>query len=160
MARVHRWMEEGGDGLRDPFLLGVRLLWGGQFALTGFGKLTHLADATAYFASLGIPAPAQQAVLAGATELAGGTLLMAGLASRFAALPLAITMIVALGTAHRGAVLGFASDPEAALTALPATFLLAALTVLFVGAGRWSVDYWLSSTERALPVRARGEVRS
>lgn len=58
-----------------------------------------LAKVTNYFTELGLPAPAVQATLASTTEFVCGSLLLAGLATRFAAVPLMITMTVALRTA-------------------------------------------------------------
>ena len=40
--------------LQAPFLLAIRLYWGGNFVLTGWGKLTNLPKITDYFASLGL----------------------------------------------------------------------------------------------------------
>ena len=77
----------------------ARLTVGLVFFQSGWGKLQNLAQVTDYFTELGLPAPAFQATLVSATELACGALLLAGWATRFAAVPLMMTMIVALGTA-------------------------------------------------------------
>jgi putative oxidoreductase len=55
------------------------------------------------FASMGLPLPMVSAVLATGAEFFGGLLLILGLFTRVAAVPLAITMLVAGLTAHRGA---------------------------------------------------------
>ncbi len=81
-------------------LLVARLTVGLEFIGTGWGKVHNLAKVTGYFTELGIPAPAFNATFASATELVCGTLLFVGLASRFAACPLIVTMLVALATAH------------------------------------------------------------
>ncbi|MGH7337944.1 MAG: DoxX family protein, partial [Myxococcota bacterium] len=52
-----------------------------------------------FFRSLGIPVPELQAPFVAAVELSCGTLLIVGLATRFAAVPLVITMMVAIRTA-------------------------------------------------------------
>lgn len=49
---------------------------------------------------LGMPLPELMAFLAGWTEFAGGWLLLIGLGTRFIAIPLAITMVVAALTVH------------------------------------------------------------
>jgi len=57
---------------------------------------------TAFFQSLGIPAPGLNAVVVGYTELIGGALLVVGLGTRLATLPLIVSMIVAILTAKLG----------------------------------------------------------
>src|SRR5262245_28971555 len=75
---------------QDAFLLLIRLYWGWQLAGAGWSKLTNVAAAARFFAEIGIPLPTASAVLSGTGELAGGLLLLAGLASRAAALVLAV----------------------------------------------------------------------
>ena len=65
----------------------------------GLGKLQHLDRVVEFFRSLGIPAPELQAPFVACVELFGGALLVAGLATRFVAVPLAATMLVAIATA-------------------------------------------------------------
>lgn len=77
----------------------ARLTVGLVFFQSGWGKLHALEQVTSYFAELGIPAPAAQALLASMTEFVCGGLLLLGLATRFAAVPLIITMAVAIRTA-------------------------------------------------------------
>ena len=61
--------------------------------------------------------------------------LLAGFATRLAAIPLAITMIVAAFLVH-------AADPFARQE--PALqYLLVYLILLFAGSGKYSIDYWL-----------------
>src|SRR5208283_3630374 len=78
--------------------LGVGLL----FLSTGWGKVHSIAKVTAFFESLGIPAPGFNAVLVGYTELIGGALLVLGLATRLATVPLIVSMVVAILTAKIG----------------------------------------------------------
>jgi putative oxidoreductase len=66
---------------------------------TGWEATHHLADVSEFFAQLQIPLPAVSAALAGYAELVCGALLVVGLASRLATVPLLICMIVALVTA-------------------------------------------------------------
>jgi putative oxidoreductase len=77
----------------------ARLTVGLVFFQSGWGKLNNLEQVIEFFTSLGLPAPAFQAVLASSAELVCGGLLLAGLATRLAVVPLVITMIVAIGTA-------------------------------------------------------------
>ncbi|TMA33582.1 MAG: DoxX family protein [Deltaproteobacteria bacterium] len=84
----------------------ARVSVGLVFVSTGSGKLEHLDRVIEFFRSLGIPAPELQAPFVAGTELVGGTLLILGLATRFAAVPLAITMIAAIRTALWGELEG------------------------------------------------------
>ena len=80
----------------------ARLTIGLVFIGTGWGKLHSLDDVTQFFASLHIPAPGFNARLAASTEFFGGILILIGLGTRLAALPVAFTMVIAILTAKRG----------------------------------------------------------
>jgi putative oxidoreductase len=126
--------------LQSPLLLVIRLYWGWQFAQTGWGKLTHLERTAGFFASLDLPAPKLNAILAGATECLGGILLALGLLARPASVPLVFCMLVAYWTADHDAVIALPSDPDKFVTATPFLFLFASLLVLAFGPGRLSLD--------------------
>src|SRR3954463_1108927 len=79
----------------------ARLTLGVVFIGTGWGKLHSLDKVTGFFTELGIPAPGFNAVLAATAEFVCGSLLLIGLLSRLAAIPLIVTMIVAILTAKR-----------------------------------------------------------
>ena len=80
--------------------LALRIYLGPIFILAGMNKLSNAANVANYFEFLGIPAPELMVYVAGLTEFVGGILLLAGLAVRWIALPLIVTMIVAAATAH------------------------------------------------------------
>jgi putative oxidoreductase len=82
-------------------LLG-RLAVGLLFVSTGWGKVHDIPKVTHFFDTLGIPAPGLNAVVVSYTELIGGSLLVVGLVTRLAAIPLIVSMIVAILTAKRG----------------------------------------------------------
>jgi putative oxidoreductase len=84
-------------GWLPPLL--ARVSVGLVFVSTGWGKLQNLDRVIEFFRSLGIPAPEYQAPFVAATELSCGLLLVLGLATRFAAVPLVVTMIVAIRAA-------------------------------------------------------------
>lgn len=114
----------------------VRLTLGVVFIGTGWGKLHTLPQVTEFFASLNIPAPAFQARLAASTEFFGGILVLVGLATRLASLPLAFTMLVAIVTAKRADIDGFG-----ALLGLEEwSYLVMFLWLAFAGAGALSLD--------------------
>jgi putative oxidoreductase len=131
--------------LQSPLLLVIRFYWGWEFFLTGKGKLMNLDRTTEFFASIDIPLPKLNAILAASTECFGGLLLMAGLMSRLSALPLAFTMIVAYATTEQEALgkLFKEGDAEEFLKAAPFLFMLAALIVLAFGPGKIALDTFM-----------------
>lgn len=80
--------------------LALRIYLAPVFILAGSNKLAHAEYLGPYFESLGIPAPELMVYVAGLTELLGGIALVAGLAVRWFALPMMVTMAVAAATAH------------------------------------------------------------
>jgi putative oxidoreductase len=127
--------------LQSPLLLAVRLYWGWQFALSGWGKLHRLGEMNAYFATLNLPAPAFTAAFTSGLEFVGGVLLIVGLGSRFIGLLLTGAMSVAYLTAQRPELLSLFSDPVKFYNADPFTFLFAASLVLVFGPGQFSLDF-------------------
>jgi len=87
----------------------ARLCVGLVFFNSGWGKLHGLKDVIEYFRSLGIPAPEIQAPFAAGTEFICGLLLLLGLFTRVASVPLIITMIVAILTAKKDDIEGISS---------------------------------------------------
>ena len=114
----------------------ARLTVGLVFIGTGWGKLHSLGDVTDFFASLQIPAPGFNARLAASTEFVGGILVLLGLGTRLASLPLAFTMVIAILTAKRGDITG--------LTTLVGfeewSYLVFFIWLALVGAGPLSID--------------------
>src|SRR3954462_7787610 len=114
----------------------ARLTVGLVFTGTGWGKLHSLGDVTDFFASLHIPAPGFNATLAASTEFFGGILVLVGLGTRLASLPLAFTMVVAILTAKRADITG--------VTALVGfeewSYLVFFLWLAVAGAGPLSLD--------------------
>lgn len=109
------------------------------------------------FAKIGIPMPELMGPFVGAIELLCSALLLAGLATRLAALPLTVNMAVALFTTKLPILLGesfwgfqlrkldrygFLSMAHEARTDW--AMLLGALFLLLIGPGPWSVDAMLA----------------
>jgi putative oxidoreductase len=117
-------------------LLVARLTVGVLFVSTGWGKVHNLAKVTEFFTELGIPMPGFNAALASYTELVGGLLLVLGLASRLAALPLVITMVVAIATAKKDEVHGL---PDL-FGLVEWTYLVILLVVFALGPGKIALD--------------------
>jgi len=130
-----------GNSLQSPLLLFVRLYWGWQFVVDGWGKLHNLPKVIEYFGSLGLPAPGPTAYFVSILELVGGVLLALGLGGRFIALLLTANMTVAYITGDREALLSIFSDPDKFSAAAPFTYLMASLVILIFGPGRYSLDY-------------------
>jgi putative oxidoreductase len=132
-----------GSFLQSPFLLIIRLYWGYQFCITGWGKLTHLSNVAEYFAQLGLPLPKFQAIFVGCTECFGGVLLLVGFCSRLVAAPLACTMIVAYLVSEQEALHKLWDDQDPFFAAKPFTFLMASLIIFIFGPGAFSLDRWI-----------------
>lgn len=131
-------------GWLPPLL--ARLVIGLVFVKTGWGKLHHLDTVVEYFRSLGIPRPELQAPFAATMEFACGLLVLVGLFTRLAAVPLIVIMIVALKTAFGDqlAKAGGGLDTLNELFGL-AEFLYVTLLVwlALAGAGAVSLDRML-----------------
>jgi putative oxidoreductase len=133
--------------LDTPFLLVVRIIWGWQFTIDGWGKLHNLGRVTGFFSTLPLPFPGASAVLVSAMEFVGGLLLIAGLGTRVVGLLLAANMMMAYFAVSedRTAFLTiFSNDPSTFVKADPFPFLCAAVVALVFGAGTVSLDYLLA----------------
>jgi putative oxidoreductase len=131
----------------------TRLTLGYVFIESGWGKLHSLPKVIAYFGELGIPAPQLQAPLAATAELVCGILLLVGLATRVASLPLVVTMIVAILTARRAELNGI-SDLFGFIEYL---YIVLCLWLCAHGAGPISLDAVFArrlDAEESVPARA------
>jgi putative oxidoreductase len=129
----------------DAWALVGRVLVGWLFFINAWPRLTGGTGGFAkYLASLGVPAPELMAWASTLVELVGGAALILGVATRYAALALAIYTVLTIVLAHR-----YWEYPAAAQMAQYFNFLknlaiTGGLILLFVtGAGRFSVDGWL-----------------
>lgn len=127
-------------------LLG-RVTVGWLFAVAGWGKVHHLGDVTKYFVELGIPAPGLNAAVVGYSELICGALLLVGVLSRLATVPLMVSMVVALLTAKRAELHGL-SDLFAQVET---TYLVILVAIAVHGPGVVSLDHL--ARERLAPER-------
>jgi putative oxidoreductase len=133
----------------------ARLTVGYAFVESGWGKVHNLETVTLYFTELGIPAPAFQATFVSFVELICGSLVLVGLGTRLAAVPLIGTMVVALITAKASEIAGF-SDLIGTIEFCYAVLLV---WLALAGAGAVSVDHLIArrasapaSASSALPV--------
>lgn len=115
----------------------VRLLVGLiVFLPEGIQKLTN-ADAlgAGRFAKIGIPFPEIMGPFVGVVEIACGSLIIIGLFTRLAAVPLIIIMTVALVSTKRTGFWTTMHESSADLT-----MLFGCVYLLIVGVGKWSLD--------------------
>jgi putative oxidoreductase len=121
------------SGSMDLGLLILRAVSGLALALAhGIGKVPPSERFVATVTRMGFPAPEAMAWLAGLAELGGGLLLAVGLLTRPTALVVAIHFVLVVVVASAGDT--FLERERAVL------FLMAAVTLLFTGPGRYSVD--------------------
>jgi len=116
-------------------LLG-RLCVGLLFMSTGWGKVHSLDKVTRFFDTLGIPAPALNAVVVGYSELVCGTLLVLGLFTRLSTLPLIVSMVVAILTAKLPDIHGLFD----LVGADEFTYLCVLMMLALIGPGKLSLD--------------------
>lgn len=119
--------------LLDIGLLLLRVSVAGMMLFChGWGKLVNFADKSSTFPDpLGIGSPLSMALAVGAEVFCAAAVIV-GFATRFAAVPLVITMLVAAFIVH-------ADDPWRTKE-FPLMYLLPFLALIFTGAGRFSVD--------------------
>jgi len=119
----------------------IRLMVGAVFVSEGTQKFLFPAEAGAgRFEKIGIPSPEVVAPLVGGCEIACGTLVLLGLATRLAAVPLVIIMLTAIASTKIPILLdqGFWKMAHEARTDW--SMLLGSVFLLLVGGGQWSVD--------------------
>jgi putative oxidoreductase len=118
------------------WLLAARIGVGGEFFLSGKGKLGRLGEFVAYFQKLGIPAPTLQAPFIATLECVGGLCIVLGLATRLFGFLLGCTMVIAMLTA-----VDFTGKSLADFFYMSEWLLLLLLWgFVFTGAGRASLD--------------------
>lgn len=136
-CRVWRAATDPDACTRDIGLLLLRVVVG-MLMLTqhGWGKLLSYSERSETWADpIGLGGPVSMA-LAVFAEVICSALVVIGLSTRLAAIPVVITMAVAAGIIHWDDPFG---KKEFALL-----FLVPFLTLALTGAGRYSVDGWLS----------------
>jgi putative oxidoreductase len=127
--------------------LSLRAVLGAVFIAHGLDKLFGtfggggFSATTQQFGELGLQPAWFHAALGGGGELLGGSLVLMGLCTRFGALLIAATMLVAIVTVH-GANGLFARDGG---FEYPLVALAGALTLMLHGGGHWALETWLAT---------------
>src|SRR5271166_3051261 len=161
---LSQWLFRPGGGSAPPATILIRLAVGGVFFASGLIKFLYANQGAGRFTKLGIPAPEFMANFVGVVEIAAGLLLAVGLATRLAAIPLVIDMLVAIATSKLPMLAGAGPEPVAAApkvglgafvyqARLDTTMLLSCLFLFAVGAGALSLDAWLTASSRKSSMR-------
>jgi uncharacterized membrane protein YphA (DoxX/SURF4 family) len=138
----------------------IRLMVGAVFVSEGIQKFLYPdAVGAGRFESMGFPAPELTATLVGATEILAGLLVLLGLLTRVAAMPLSVIIVVALVTTKLPILIGQDLGPFQVRSLSTYGFwsmaheartdwsmLLGSLFLLAVGGGPWSLDARLRRT--------------
>lgn len=122
---------------KDLGLTLLRAIVGVVFLAHGYQKffVWGIGGVTGAFTQMGIPAPHISACLAASAELFGGLALLLGLLTRLAAIPVAITMIVAILQVH---LKGGFFAPQG--VEYPLTLLVANMALIVAGGGAFALD--------------------
>jgi putative oxidoreductase len=124
---------------RDPVILMGRLMLGWLFFMSGWGKLMNYGATVASLINRGVPD--WLAHLAPAAEFLGGTLLIVGLATRYAAVLILVFTIIATFIAHRYWVSDTAQVASQYINFWKNVCIIGGTLLLFVtGSGRIAVD--------------------
>lgn len=140
--RIVRWFMEAPNAA-PPFAAAIldRFPVGMIFLVEGILKF-HLPEefGVGRFARIGIPLPHFFAPFDGVFEIVCGILLLLGLLTRFAVIPMIINMLVAIYTTKLPVLAkeGFWKMAHAAL--LDYAMLFGLISILIAGAGTWSLD--------------------
>jgi len=126
----------------------LRLSIGPSFIAHGAQKLFERgpAQVAESLTRLGIPLPELSAWLLSLTEFFGGIFLLLGIFTRWASIPVAFAMLVAILTAHSPWKHGLTGKGgyEFALT-----LMMMALCLMLQGGGKLSVDNWLKKIKKS-----------
>ena len=119
----------------------IRILVGWVFLSEGIQKFLFPADlGVGRFIKIGIPAPHIMAPFVGGVEIVFGILILVGLLTRLAAIPLLIDMAVALISTKIPYLLQHGFWPTLHEARVDVSMVLGLMFLLIVGAGRWSCD--------------------
>ena len=138
------------NGTKDWGIALLRAGVGGIFVAHGIQKLAvfGISGLAGFLGQIGVPFPTLSAVAVTTAELGGGLALVAGFFTRWAALPLAFSMMVAAVTVHLKDGFFLPNGVEYVLALFVASVALA-----LTGSGAFSVDRLLEkrSAEESVP---------
>ncbi|MDZ4287829.1 MAG: DoxX family protein [Prosthecobacter sp.] len=128
-----------------PAVFLVRLMVGGVFLSEGIQKFLFPAEIGAgRFAKIGLPSPELLAPVVGGFEIFCGALVLAGLLTRLAVIPLLVIMMVAIWTTKLPILTeqGFWKMAHEGRTDF--SMVMGSSFLLWTGAGSLSLDAWMA----------------
>jgi uncharacterized membrane protein YphA (DoxX/SURF4 family) len=135
--RLQRILAADGPGAN----LIIRLLVGGVFFLEGVKKFLFVEQwGAGRFARIGIPV--------GVVEIVCGFLILIGLLTRLASVPLVVNICVAIATTKIPILLKSGFWPMEAEARTDYSMLMGLLFLVLAGAGSWSVDARLAANTK------------
>ncbi|HXY49631.1 MAG TPA: DoxX family protein [Terriglobales bacterium] len=144
-----RW-NRGLVRLRSEAVILIRIAVGLIFFTQGLLKFTDASLGVNRFTRIGFPHPAFTAHFVGTFEILCGALVLLGMATRVAAIPLLVVISTAIATTKIPELLrpaqGFWFMVSDARTDF--AMLMCLLFLIVAGPGTWSLDYRLTSNRR------------
>lgn len=128
----------------------IRLSVGAVFLSEGVQKFLFPAlRGAGRFERIGLPAPDFLGSFVGGFEVLGGALVLLGLFTRLASLPLIIIMLVAIYTTKGEVLANEGFWPMLHGSRTDWAMLLGSLFLMIKGGGRWSIDQQITSRAKA-----------
>jgi len=140
ISRIDNAISQILNNFQSFFLLLARLVLAYGFFEPAMNKWNNIDSVGQWFGSMGIPFPTLNAYMAATTETLGVVLLAVGFLTRIISVPLMIIMLVAIYTVHYAN--GFSAGDNG--FEIPLYFLLFLGLFMSHGAGKFSVDFFLS----------------
>jgi len=126
----------------------IRLIVGAVFLSEGIQKFLFPTElGVGRFIKIGIPIPEFSAPFVGVFEILCGILILIGLFTRLASIPMIINMIVAISTTKIPILLNEGFWKMAHETRTDWSMLLGSIFLLIVGSGKFSTDYYLAKSK-------------
>ena len=133
--------EKAGWGNASSAVLAIRLMIGGVFFLEGVKKFLFVEQwGAGRFTRIGIPAPHAMAPFVGAVEITCGLLVLFGLRTRLASMPLLAVISTAIATTKIPLLLKSGFWPMEADARTDYAMLMGLIFLLLAGSGAWSLD--------------------
>jgi putative oxidoreductase len=122
----------------------IRLMVGAVFVSEGSQKfLFPDLRGAGRFAKIGLPVPEFLGGVVGGFELVCGALVLAGLLTRLASVPLLVIMLTAIATTKLAVLTEKGAWEMLHGSRTDWSMLLGSLFLMWEGGGRWSLDRWL-----------------
>jgi uncharacterized membrane protein YphA (DoxX/SURF4 family) len=144
-----------------PAVVLIRLLVGWVFVSEGMQKFVFPAAlGVGRFVKIGIPAPQFFAPFVGGVEIVFGALIVVGLLTRVAAIPLLINIAVAIATTKVPMLMHEGRWKMLHEARTDFSMVLGLVFLLIVGPGRWSVDAIMGRPGSSSPSRQASSAAS